>query len=53
MPAEWSLLAVEAWTTMIGAISLEVFGHWRNTILEPGLFFERTIQDVAASVGLS
>ena len=38
---------------MIGAISLEVFGHWRATILEPELYFERTIADLARSVGLS
>ena len=30
---------------MIGAVSLEVFGHWRNTILDPDLYFERTIAD--------
>ncbi len=53
MPPEKVVLAIGAWTTMVGAISLEVFGHWRNTILDPGLFFERTIQDVAASVGLT
>jgi AcrR family transcriptional regulator len=53
MPAENVVLVVEAWTTMIGAISLEIFGHWRATILEPELFFERTIADIAGSVGLS
>jgi AcrR family transcriptional regulator len=53
MPAEIVVLAVQAWTTTIGAISLEVFGHWRATILEPELFFERTVADIAASVGLS
>jgi AcrR family transcriptional regulator len=46
------VLAVQAWTTMIGAVSLEVFGHWRKTILDPDLYFERTIADLAASVGL-
>jgi AcrR family transcriptional regulator len=52
-PAEVVVVAVQAWTTMIGAISLEVFGHWRNTILDPDLYFERTIADLADSVGLS
>jgi AcrR family transcriptional regulator len=52
MPAESMLLVVQAWTTMIGAISLEVFGHWRATILQPGLYFERTIADLARSLGL-
>jgi hypothetical protein len=53
VPAETVVLAVQGWTTMIGLISLEVFGHWRATILEPELFFERAISDVATSVGLS
>ena len=52
LPAENVVLVVQAWTTMIGAISLEVFGHWRGTILDPGLYFERTMADVAASLGL-
>jgi hypothetical protein len=52
MPAENVLLVVQAWTTMIGAISLEVFGHWRATILQPGLYFDRTIADLARSLGL-
>ena len=53
MPAETVLLVAQAWCTTIGAISLEVFGHWRGTILDPGLYFERTIADIAVSVGLN
>jgi len=53
VPAENVVLAVQAWTTVIGAISLEVFGHWRATIHEPALYFERTIADLARAVGLS
>lgn len=44
--------AIEAWSTIVGVISLEVFGHWRNTILDPGAFFEATLRDVADSIGL-
>ncbi len=51
-PAEVVVVAVQAWTTMIGAVSLEVFGHWRRTILDPDLYFERTVADLAAAVGL-
>jgi hypothetical protein len=47
------VLAIQAWTTLVGLISLEVFGHWRNTILDPEEFFEATIRDLAATVGLS
>jgi AcrR family transcriptional regulator len=44
--------AIQAWTTLVGIVSLEVFGHWRNTILNPEEFFEATMRDVAATVGL-
>src|SRR6516165_662261 len=33
MPTGNVVVAVQAWTTLVGLISLEVFGHWRNTIL--------------------
>ena len=36
LPVEKVVLALEAWTTIVGTISLEVFGHWRNTVLDPG-----------------
>jgi hypothetical protein len=52
MPVAKVVLAIQAWTTIVGAISLEVFGHWRNTILDPGVFFEATIRDVAVMIGL-
>ena len=52
MPVEKVVLTLEAWTTIVGAISLEVFGHWRNTVLEPELLFESTIRQVAESIGL-
>jgi AcrR family transcriptional regulator len=53
VPVVTVVLAVEAWTTLVGIISLEVFGHWRNTILDPEAFFEATMRDLAATVGLS
>jgi AcrR family transcriptional regulator len=53
MPTGNVVVAVQAWTTLVGLISLEVFGHWRNTILVPAEFFEATIRDLAASIGLS
>ena len=52
MPAGTVVRAVEAWTTIVGAISLEVFGHWRNTILDPGRYFDAVLSDVAEAVGL-
>jgi AcrR family transcriptional regulator len=52
MPAAKVVLALQAWTTLIGVISLELFGHWRNTILDPELFFEETIRNMAVTIGL-
>ncbi len=52
MPAAKVVLAIRAWSTIVGVISLEVFGHWRNTILDPGEFFEATIRNEADSIGL-
>jgi AcrR family transcriptional regulator len=52
MPIEKVVLALSAWTTIVGTISLEVFGHWRKTVWEPGLLFEATIRQVADSIGL-
>jgi AcrR family transcriptional regulator len=53
LPVATVLRAVEAWTTVVGLISLEVFGHWRNTILDPTLFFEAALRDLADAVGLA
>jgi AcrR family transcriptional regulator len=53
VPLHYVVLAVEAWTTVVGAVSLEVFGHWRNTILEPGEYFEAVLDDLAVTFGLS
>jgi AcrR family transcriptional regulator len=53
VPVELVVSAVEAWTTLVGAISLEVFGHWQNTILDPREYFEAVLDDLAAAMGLS
>jgi AcrR family transcriptional regulator len=52
LPAGTVVRAVEAWSGVVGAISLEVFGHWRKTILDPEAFFEATGRDAADSLGL-
>ncbi len=53
MPVDKVVLVVQAWTTIVGVISLETFGHWRNTILDPEAFFEVTIRDLAQAIGLA
>lgn len=52
MPVAKVVLAVQAWTTLVGIVSLEIFGHWRNTILDPETFFEATMRNVATELGL-
>ncbi len=51
-PTETVVLAIEVWTALIGVISLELFGHWRNTVLDPELFFEATVRQVGWTAGL-
>jgi AcrR family transcriptional regulator len=43
---------LHVWATLIGVISLEIFGHWRDTVLDPALFFETTMGDAARFTGL-
>jgi AcrR family transcriptional regulator len=52
MPAAKVVLVVQTWATIVGVISLEVFGHWRNTVLNPGEFFVATMRNEAGSIGL-
>ncbi len=52
MPVEEVVRVVQAWATLIGTISLEVFGHWRNTVLEPELFFEDSVRRMGETLGL-
>ena len=52
LPVETVVLALEAWTTIVGAISLEVFGHWRNTVFEPELLFEAAVVQAGQALGL-
>lgn len=53
LPVAMVVRFVQAWTTLVGVLSLEVFGHWRNTILDPEGFFEATMRDIAEDIGLS
>ena len=53
MPVDKVVQVVQAWSTVVGVISLEVFGHWRDTILDPEAFFDATIRDIAEAIGLT
>jgi hypothetical protein len=53
MPVPMVVRFVQAWATVVGIISLEIFGHWRNTILDPEAFFEAAVRNLAADLGLA
>jgi AcrR family transcriptional regulator len=44
--------ALQAFAALVGAISLELFGHWHNTVLAPELLFDETVAQLAASTGV-
>jgi hypothetical protein len=44
--------ALEAWAALIGVISLELFGHFRNAVLHPELLFEAVMRNAARVLGL-
>ncbi len=52
VPSAVVVRLVEAFAAVVGVISLEVFGHWRNTILDPAALFEATVRDAGMTVGL-
>ena len=53
LPVPTVVRLVQAWATVVGIISLEIFGHWRNTILDPEAFFEAAVRNLAADLGLA
>jgi AcrR family transcriptional regulator len=52
MPIAKVALVLQAWMTIVGGISLELFGHWRKTVLEPGLLFDSAVLQAADALGL-
>jgi AcrR family transcriptional regulator len=51
-PTAIVLRALGAWSTIIGVISLELFGHWRQAVLDPALFFTETVRALGDQIGL-
>jgi len=41
---------VEVWAELFGLISLELFGHFTNTVTDPELFFEQAVSAMADRV---
>ena len=52
LPPAAAAAAMLGWEQLIGAVSLEVFGHWRNTVLDPAALFTHTARQTASLVGL-
>jgi hypothetical protein len=43
VPDELLLAGLAAWTGVIGAVSVEVFGHLRNVLDEPSAHFDAMV----------
>jgi AcrR family transcriptional regulator len=52
LPAAAVAQAMQAFATLVGSISLELFGHWHNTVLAPDLLFAETVAQLSASTGV-
>ena len=55
MPDEVARVAIRSatlFTSLVGAISVELFGHLHRVAADPALFFDVTIATSAAGVGL-
>lgn len=52
LPKSTATGVVLAWEQLVGAVSLEVFGHWRNTIDDPAVVFTHTARATATLLGL-
>jgi hypothetical protein len=52
-PTSIVVQVLQAWCALIGSISLELFGHWRNTVLDPELFFTRSVATWGHELGLA
>jgi AcrR family transcriptional regulator len=44
--------AVEAWTTLFGIVGFELFGQYRNVVLDRETFFDHVADRAASSIGL-
>lgn len=53
LPKAVAAATLFAWEQLVGAVSLEVFGHWRNTVDHPAVLFSHTARVAAALTGLS
>jgi AcrR family transcriptional regulator len=52
IPVGAVLTFLRCWTVLYGAVAMEVFGHLRFALTDPGPMFEITLGDLARLVGL-
>lgn len=52
MPPSVVAQVLQSWAALIGSVSLELFGHWQNTVLDPALLLDQTMRQLATSIGL-
>ncbi len=48
-PAQAVAGALAAWATVVGLISLELFGHFSNAVLDPDVLFAHAVTELARS----
>lgn len=50
IPAEALARGIETWAELFGLVSLELFGHFENTVSDPERFFVHAVESMAARV---
>ena len=50
IPAEALARGIETWAELFGLVSLELFGHFKNTVTDPERFFAHAVESMAARV---
>jgi AcrR family transcriptional regulator len=49
----WSIRGLQAWATVFGTVSLELFGHMYRGVLDYDAHFAQVVDQLAADLGLS
>lgn len=52
LPAAWTARLLGAWATLLGQVSLELFGHLENAVLDPGVLFDHLLDRMVVDLGL-
>ncbi len=51
--ADLAVRALAAWTLLVGAINMELFGHFNNVVSDPDVWFDDAMNLAADVVGLA